>query len=280
MKRSALATFMTVVAAAMTLTLTSTAGASAATPNDAPKPTTPTNVTAPPVAQPNYSYPASVETVYVPITSCRIVDTRAPGLGKLGSGTSKNYYVEGAFSFFGYQGGSSVGCGIPYYASAVTGFVSAVSPSGNGFITSKAYTSSAASTVVNYVAGQSITVGATLPIYKFFSYGLTLTNYGGPTHVTIDVTGYFVPQVEATVASDGTLNYSSGPVYYSEKIGTGHYRVWVTGRDISKCAFNVTGYYAYSTWAQIGSASYVDVYSYWAPSAAYFDMPFSITGTC
>ncbi|MCB0971199.1 MAG: tandem-95 repeat protein, partial [Acidimicrobiales bacterium] len=73
-----------------------------------------------------------VGAVYVPITPCRVVDTRVSG-GALGDREIRDYAVSGSGGAFAGQGGQANGCGIPEGALAVEASVTAVSPADSGF---------------------------------------------------------------------------------------------------------------------------------------------------
>src|SRR6478609_2924477 len=90
---------------------------------------------------PSAVQPLSVASVgqnlFVPITPCRVVDTRQQG-GPFSSGQTRSYYVASTTGF-APQGGHSGGCGIPVGAVAVTAGLSAVSPHHAGFFRTWAF---------------------------------------------------------------------------------------------------------------------------------------------
>ena len=69
-------------------------------------------------------------TFFVPVTPCRVVDTRSGTGGKLLPGSALTWQVTGAGVGFKAQGGKPGGCGIPGSARAVELSVSAVAPAG------------------------------------------------------------------------------------------------------------------------------------------------------
>ena len=103
------------------------------------------------------------QNLFVPITPCRVVDTRG-AVGPFSSGQTRTYYVAGT-SGFAPQGGHSGGCGIPAGAVAVTASLSAVSPVHAGFFRAWAYGGAEpqARPLLNY-STVNITTGATVPL--------------------------------------------------------------------------------------------------------------------
>jgi hypothetical protein len=154
--------------------------------------------------------PAQANNLYVPITPCRIVDTRNAG-GKLTSGTTRNYVVAGAAGFTA-QGGNPAGCGIPSAATAIAANLTANGPTASGYL--RAWPSNVSTepnaTVLTYLVGPGNISGATLPITPGVVQSLTVRNHTGTTDLVIDVTGYYEPQMHGMVApassSDTTHN--------------------------------------------------------------------------
>ncbi|MFM7064271.1 MAG: RCC1 domain-containing protein, partial [Actinomycetes bacterium] len=128
---------------------------------------------------------------------CRLVDTRAAG-GSLAVGATRSFLAKGSSSLAA-QGGSPTGCGVPTTAGAVEIAVTAVSPSGAGFL--RLLNADAAkvpdATFVNYTSGVSITNTGTVPIALATSPHFTVANFGGTTQVVVDVLGYFLDSVTA-----------------------------------------------------------------------------------
>lgn len=178
---------------------------------------------------------AGSEMQYVPITPCRIVDTRKPGAGgKIAAGAQRSLVVKGS-SGFDAQGGKTGGCGIPSSATAVTASFTTTESTGKGRL--NAYpvgTSEPTSTVLSYTNTNKVTAGATLAIAKSGSPHLRVHNYDYATHFGIDITGYYVPQLAAYVANDGTLLDGSSRVVGVQKLGTGYYTVQFD-RNVENC---------------------------------------------
>ncbi len=114
---------------------------------------------------------------YVPITPCRVVDTRRVG-GRFGNGTQRSWQVSGT-------------CGVPSGATAIEAAVSAVAPKGTGYLRVwPADVSEPNATVVNY-AGRGIT--NTGPIQLSAAGAVRARNLGSAsTDVVLDVVGYYL----------------------------------------------------------------------------------------
>lgn len=212
--------------------------------------------------------PATTEQLFVPIAACRIANTRTVG-GPLKKATSRAFSVRGTSSFAA-QGGSSTGCGVASAASSVVVTVSSrpIVKKKKGQVKAKAGSVKAwatgaaepAMTLLYYydrpvAAGTSVSLAAS-------NAPLTVKNYGGKAHVTIDVTGYYLPQMWAYISSSGTILDQSGRLVSATKTGTGTYAL-VWDRDITNCAGNassdVTGHIesVYTT----GANSYIYTYN-------------------
>ena len=160
--------------------------------------------------------------VYSPIAPCRVVDTRKTS--PLSSGSTRNFYVAGGFGF-APQGGKTGGCGVPLGATSVSVSITAIDPSGVGFLqASPSDSPTSVVTVLNY-GKQGITSGATLGLGLGSSPQLRVKNSGGPTDLAIDVTGYYRPQIHAVLSSGGGILNGSPRVLSSTRLGVGSYQV-------------------------------------------------------
>ena len=130
--------------------------------------------------------------VFVPVTPCRVVDTRSSS--PVAAGSTRTFQVAG--SGLSAQGGASAGCGVPESAVAVEVSVTTPSPSGTGFL--RAWPADAVApnaTMVNYSGGQGTTnTGAVRLSSVVGSADLTVGAFTSPTHVIVDVQGYFVSE--------------------------------------------------------------------------------------
>ncbi len=199
--------------------------------------------------------------VYVSVAPCRIVDTRS-GTGTNGTPFSslatRTYYVGGTFGF-APQGGHSGGCGIPVGATAITATLTAVNPSHSGYL--RAWPngqSEPTATLVNY-GTFSTGSGATVPINQSSAYALKVRNYGGPTDVVIDVTGYYAKQIYGSFDNTGAVYNGNGTLAYYSHSSTGYY-VLHANRDLTGCTPIASAYYSGYIATPSVSGEYVYVY--------------------
>lgn len=150
-------------------------------------------------ASPSPGDPAS-DLLYVPITPCRVIDTRLAG-GKMSAAEVRDFRIAGTAGFDA-QGGKSGGCGIPIGASTpsaaavMLNFV-AVQPEGSGDLRSWPFGQSvplaAVLTYDNLGPFFSISNGIVVPITGISSVAADLSVRAdfNRTHLVVDVTGYF-----------------------------------------------------------------------------------------
>jgi len=118
---------------------------------------------------------------FTPITPCRIADTRSTN-SPLADGASRGFAAAGPGS----------PCGIPQSAGAVEFSITAVDPVAAGYLRVVASGQPIpTATFLNYSAGRGITNTGTVPVSAPSLLDVTVANFGGPTHVVIDVQGYF-----------------------------------------------------------------------------------------
>ncbi len=178
--------------------------------------------------------PIHVDSTFVPIAPCRIVDTLLAG-GALGNGVTRTFYVGGTTNFTA-QGGKPGGCGIPTNATAIAAMVTAPTPPEHGYL--RAYPANQAepnATVLSYLKGLSGDTGATIPIQAETAHSLKVTNHVGPTQLIIDVSGYYHQQMEGMISPTGTLYSGSDRMVSATRTATGEYDV-VFDSDISDCS--------------------------------------------
>ncbi|TXH69108.1 MAG: hypothetical protein E6Q88_09545 [Lysobacteraceae bacterium] len=166
---------------------------------------------------------AAADLVYVPVTPCRILDTRIAG-GAIAGNTTRDFDVT-AVANFGFQGGSATDCGIGSvgsFAAAVINFT-VVTPSAAGYITAFPLgTAQPLAATLNYVAGD---IRGNLAIVKLdqgpAANELSVYSFA-QTHLVGDVVGYFInPQatnfncVETSVSTfninANTINFFNNP---------------------------------------------------------------------
>jgi hypothetical protein len=179
------------------------------------------------------------ETSLVAITPCRLVDTRDGG-GKLQLNAPRSFEVRGSGSAFAAQGGQAGGCGIPSTANAVEVTITAVD-SGSGFL--RAWPDGGGqpeATFLNYTDVLNVSNTGTLKVCTVgcIAGDLRLRAFGTPTHVVVDVQGYYV-QTMSAVMSAGGARIRSNRTTAGTKSGTGLYVVSFD-RDVSACSMSVT----------------------------------------
>lgn len=134
--------------------------------------------------------------LYVPITPCRVFDTRVTGAGGRLTG-SRSIVVTGSTGFDA-QGGKAGGCGIPAGTVAVEASITAVAPAAAGRLRVNAVGAALPTYgFLEWTAGQSITNTGIVNLKTSGSPHLALTNETGSTHIVVDVQGYFAPKASA-----------------------------------------------------------------------------------
>jgi hypothetical protein len=120
---------------------------------------------------------------YHSVTPCRVVDTRlAGGGGPLADGTTRTVSVQAA-------------CGIPSGAKAVSVNLTAIAPTGLGFMTlfPTGITRPVVSSL-NYNAGENALGNGAIAVLAATNPDLSIfarVSGGGTVSMTLDVTGYF-----------------------------------------------------------------------------------------
>lgn len=155
--------------------------------------------------------------VFVPITPCRIIDTRVAG-GQIAANTVRHFDVT-AVSDYGFQGGDASNCNgagaAGSFAAAAINFT-VVTPATAGYITAFPFlgTQPVASTV-NYAAGAIVGNYSVVKLDQGASANELSVYSFAQTHLVADLVGYFInPQLggldcQETVSSNITVNASS-----------------------------------------------------------------------
>ncbi len=178
----------------------------------------------------------STESRFTPITPCRIVDTHHGG-GALTGGVARSFSAVGSAGISA-QGGASAGCGIPSAATAIDVSFQSVNSTGAGYINETPYgTAFATASLLHYVKGQTIGTGATFPIDGTGTFAFQLKSSAGRTDALVDVVGYYIAPMVATVNSDGTLLFGSRVVAVS---GSGGQYDVQFDRSVVGCDYQAT----------------------------------------
>ena len=181
----------------------------------------------------------TTESSYVPITPCRIVDTRIGG-GPLVGGAARDFHAVGSAGFAA-QGGSSSGCAIPTGAVAIDVSLQSVNSTGPGYVNEAPYgTTFPTTSLLHYVKGQIIGTGSTFPLATASAFDFSLKSSAGHTDVLVDVVGYLVRPLNAFVLGDGSVVHGSREIATTH-LATGKYEVDFD-RDVSGCSYSATAY--------------------------------------
>jgi hypothetical protein len=171
----------------------------------------------------------AADLVYVPVTPCRIIDTRVAG-GVIAANTTRGFDVT-SVGTYAPQGGAANDCaigGAGSFAAAVINFT-VVTPSAGGYITAFPFgaTQPVAATV-NYTAGD---IRGNLAIVRLDQgpAGNEMSVYTfAQTHLVADVVGYFItPQATnlncvATAVSTFNISGNSANFFNNPTCPTGY----------------------------------------------------------
>jgi hypothetical protein len=185
-----------------------------------------------------------VDTVYTPITPCRIVDTRSATAGFLAVNVIRTFDVDG--SNFTAQGGVNTSCGIPLgVASAVVMSIAVTGPDAPGFFRAWGLGAEPGTSFLNYVAGQTIAVTTIVPVVPGAGNDFSLVSRGGNAHAVIDVMGYFAaPEATALDCTSPASAVTSIP-----------YNVYTSVDAICPAGTSVTGGGTFPIEGTLGRAS-------------------------
>ncbi|MCU1497741.1 MAG: hypothetical protein JWM47_1694 [Acidimicrobiales bacterium] len=163
-------------------------------------------------------------------------------------------------------------------ATAVSGSLTAVNPGGAGFVRAWAEGGTEPqATLLNYPLTSTGT-GFTVAINPADENSMAVKNYGGPTDLVIDVTGYYTRQLQAYVASSGAITNQSGRLVSAINSTPGQYTLtW--DRDVTTCAVQITTDFTahYASALNSGATTKVRIYG---TSAALVNYAFYATIDC
>jgi hypothetical protein len=162
----------------------------------------------------------------------------------------------------------------------VTTNVTSTAQSAIGYVTG--YPNGTAEPLTNFISyrvNTTVTANPTFALSKWVN-PLTLTAHGGRTQAIVDVTGYYIPQLEGLVDIAGRTYAGTDRMVTSTQLGTGYFRIeWDT--DVSNCAPTVSVYGAvpgYAT-AQNLSGLYTYVHTF-NPAGALTNFAFHVAVGC
>jgi len=190
--------------------------------------------------------------VYVPVTPCRILDTRVVG-GPIPANSFRDFDITDIVRF-APQGGDTSNCNVgdkgSFAAAALN--ITVVSPSGGGYLTAFPYLASQpTAATMNYVAGDIrnalaiVRLDQSAATYEFSVYSFA------QTHLVADVVGYF-REPEATalecVTESATITTSStyGTEFTSPSCPAGYAAV-SGGCSPANWSFTLQGTYTSAT---------------------------------
>ncbi len=177
--------------------------------------------------------------MFVPLTPCRVLDTRSPSPSPIMGGTTRSFNVVGVGDYSA-QGGSATGCGIPGHTAsgvpvvtALSMNVIAVTPSGRGnLIVYPSDVSAPTASTVNYpnfaVVPLNVNNGVIVPVSQSGDSDITLKP-SQTTDVAIDVTGYFTP---VPVRAEFFVETFAGKTFSGPNMISGHPSNFVTSGAI------------------------------------------------
>jgi hypothetical protein len=218
--------------------------------------------------------PSNPMSLYVPLKNCRAVATATAG-GKIPNGATRDFQMTGTTGFT-TQGGTSGGCGIPAYATAVSARVTSTASDANGAFIAYPTGTPVGQGTLYYAKGVNVTTGSNLQIGT--AGKITVKNVQGPSHLAIDVNGYYSPQIHAVLSYNGGVYTGSPLVLSSTRLSTGSYRVQID-RDLNGCtptaSINGSAYFA----SAYVSGGYVYAGTY-APNGTPTDLYWTLDVSC
>ena len=141
-------------------------------------------------------------------------------------------------------------------------------------------------TIINYshTVG-NLTTGVTQSITPNATYNWSVHNYGPAIDLAVDVSGYYVPQIEAQVGADGTISSGTSRVLDVVHAGTGFYYVDID-RNARSCSIQATAYNIYrmasSGYSSTATPNRISVYIFYmnGSTPTPVDYPFHVLVTC
>jgi hypothetical protein len=181
--------------------------------------------------------------IFHPLTPCRLVDTRLTAGGIIPAATARNFFAVST-SGLADQGGSATDCGIPFTATSIHINVTSAQQTGVGAGNVRAYPSSATlpqAAFLTFTAGTPVSNAGTIGICRTAAGQLCpLDDFtiwvSRPSHIIVDVLGYYEPPLTAQINANGTVFGTSLALDSASNLGIGNYEV-IFDRDVSKCVF-------------------------------------------
>lgn len=138
---------------------------------------------------------AANDLVFVPVTPCRVIDTRVAG-GAITANTVRNFQITETATYVS-QGGNASDCNgvgsAGAFAAAVLN-ITVTATAANGYITAFPYLAAQPlASNLNYVAGQTVPNLVIVKLNQAAGSGSDLSIYSfAQTHLVADIVGYFI----------------------------------------------------------------------------------------
>lgn len=161
----------------------------------------------------------AADLVYVPVTPCRLFDTRLAG-GKIAANTTRGFDVTAAGSYT-FQGGSATDCGVGAagsFAAAQINFT-VVAPEAPGYITAFPFlTTQPLASTANYVAGTTVANDTVVKLDQGGSSNELNVYSFAATHVVGDIVGYYIAPAPTALQCEEQV--SAGAAIAAGSFGT------------------------------------------------------------
>ena len=225
------------------------------------------------------TFQPATELGYVPVTLCRIADTRHTHA--IRTGTVRRFHVAGTAGF-PTAGGKSGGCGVAVGATVAAISVTTTSSTGTGHLTVFAAGSARPAGIQSsYRSGANTTTQVNASLDP--TTGQVSVYASRQTHVILDVSGYYVKPLAGFISPSGGTYAGSSRILSSTRISDpGVYEVQFD-RDIRYCSAVATAYYYnyYASTDPYGAAPTDTLrVRLWNSTGAAVNGYFSITVTC
>ena len=191
-----------------------------------------------PATRASIKMPMSMETTFVPVTPCRLFDTRSVGgPGAMANNVPRHFSVKGAL---GAQGGAA-DCQVPVGATAASINLTAISDvAPAGYVRGWAFSQPPAeATLLNFSTALNASNTSEVPLCEGdCPEDLTLRT-AGSAHLIGDVLGYFIPPIHARITWKGEIYSGSSRVVDVRKVSTGEYMI-IADSELEGCTVSAT----------------------------------------
>lgn len=143
--------------------------------------------------------------VYVPVTPCRLLDTRLAG-GPIGASSARGFEVTAVTDYVA-QGGSATNCGVGNVAGVAAAVINftVVDPAFAGFVTAHAFGSPMPlAATVNYATGEIRGNLSVVPLAAAPGNDISVFTFA-PTQLVGDIVGYFIAPQATTLQCTSTF---------------------------------------------------------------------------